>query len=114
MKRLSHKFVEYMPDRLEEGVLYVSLRFCLVSHKCCCGCGEEIVLTLSPQDWRLTFDGETISLDPSIGNWGLKCRSHYWITHNMVEWAPSWSRERIQYAHKLAIAKKQFSSKGPR
>ena len=84
-----------MPELLEEGVIYVSIPFALVSHRCCCGCGEEVVLKLSPLDWRLTFDGATISLSPSIGNWSLKCRSHYFITQNRVHWAPAWSEERV-------------------
>jgi hypothetical protein len=50
---------------------------------------------LTPVDWRVTYDGETISLDPSIGNWSLDCRSHYWIRRGRVEWAPAWSDEKI-------------------
>jgi hypothetical protein len=100
MKKLTHQFVEFMPEALEDGVLYVSLRFCLISHKCCCGCGEEVVLKLSPRDWRMTFDGETISISPSIGNWSLKCQSHYWIRKSRVTWAPKWSASRIEAARR--------------
>ncbi|MGO9620401.1 MAG: DUF6527 family protein [Desulfobaccales bacterium] len=64
-------------------------------HKCCCGCGEKVVTPFSPTDWKLIFDGVSISLDPSIGNWSFKCKSHYWIRHNRVIWAPRWSREKI-------------------
>ena len=32
------------------------------------------------------FDGRTISLNPSIGNWSYPCRSHYWIKGNRVVW----------------------------
>jgi hypothetical protein len=99
MKTLSHQFVEFMPESLEDGVLYISLRFCLVTHKCCCGCGEEVVLKLSPKDWNLTFDGETISISPSIGNWSLKCQSHYWIRNSRVKWAPSWPDQKAQSEH---------------
>ena len=42
------------------------------AHSCCCGCGEEVVAPLTPTDWKMTFDGETTSLRPSIGNWTLK------------------------------------------
>src|SRR6266568_5044697 len=101
MKKLKHKFVEFMPRPLEDGVLYVSIRFRIVSHNCCCGCGNEVVLNLSPNGWQLTFDGESISLYPSIGNWNFACRSHYWITRNKVRWADSWSDERIRRARKL-------------
>lgn len=96
MKQLAHKFVEFMPESLDEGVVYVSIPYSLVSHKCCCGCGEEVVTPLSPTDWELIFDGDTVSLYPSIGNWNFKCRSHYWIRRNRVEWAPQWSGEQIE------------------
>jgi len=98
MKRLAilrHEFVRYIPEQLEEGVIYVSTEFATVVHRCCCGCGQEVVTALSPTDWRLTYDGETISLDPSIGNWNFECRSHYFIARNRVKWASSWSREEI-------------------
>lgn len=93
--RLRHEFVEYIPEQLEQGVLYVTVRFGTVVHTCCCGCGLEVVTPLSPADWHLTFDGESISLYPSIGNWSLPCRSHYWIKSNRVVWAPQWSDAEI-------------------
>jgi Family of unknown function (DUF6527) len=74
MKRqtaLTHEFVEYIPDELKDGVLYVSMPFATVAHKCCCGCGKEVVTPLSPTDWTLIFDGKSITLDPSIGNWSF-------------------------------------------
>src|SRR5947208_2497254 len=90
MKKFNHKFVEFMPEKLEPETVYVSTRFALVSHRCACGCGEEVVTPLSPTDWQLIFDGESISLYPSIGNWSFKCRSHYWIVQDRIKWAPKW------------------------
>jgi hypothetical protein len=90
MNNYSHKFVEFMPQKLDPDVIYVSLRFALVSHQCACGCGEEVVTPLSPKDWQLIFNGETVSLYPSIGNWRFQCRSHYWIEQNCAVWAPKW------------------------
>lgn len=92
---LTHQFVEYVPEQLEPGVLYVSIPYATVVHKCCCGCRQEVVTPLSPTDWELTFDGNTVSLDPSIGNWNFPCQSHYWIKRNRVHWAPQWSRADI-------------------
>ena len=83
---LEHEFVNYIPDALDEGVLYVSIPFATVMHKCCCGCGQEVVTPLDPTDWEMTFDGKSISLNPSIGNWSLACQSHYWIYRNQVRW----------------------------
>lgn len=95
---LRHEFVEYIPQDLSEGIIYVSIPFATVVHKCCCGCGNEVVTPLSPTDWKLTFDGESISLFPSIGNWSFPCRSHYWVRGNRVEWAAAWSRQKINAA----------------
>jgi hypothetical protein len=43
----------------------------------------------------MTFDGETVSLRPSIGNWTLKCRSHYVIDRGKVIEAGPWSEEQV-------------------
>ena len=94
--RLKHQFVTTLPDVLEAGVLYVSVEYATSAHLCCCGCGAEVVTPLTPTDWKLTFDGETISLWPSVGNWYDKCRSHYIIEQNQVISAPPWSQKRIK------------------
>lgn len=96
MTKLSHKFVKNIPDYLEDGVVYVSIDYSTAIHKCCCGCGNQVVTPFTPTDWELIFNGETISLYPSIGNWSFKCQSHYWITNNEVEWAPKWSKKQIK------------------
>ena len=95
-KRLEHRFVEHIPERLEAGVLYVSMEYATSAHSCCCGCGEEVVAPFTPTDWKMTFDGETISLRPSIGNWTLKCRSHYVIDRGKVIEAGPWSDEQVE------------------
>lgn len=93
--RLTHEFVDHFPDALDDGVLYVSLPFASVAHRCCCGCGNEVVTPLTPYDWQVTFDGESISLAPSIGNWSFACESHYWIKRGHVRWAPRMTRQEI-------------------
>jgi|SRR6266508_2486607 len=98
MKRiatLQHEFVKAVPETLKDGTLYVSIDYATATHKCCCGCGREVVTPLSPTDWKLTFDGVTVSLYPSIGNWNFECRSHYWIDASRIVWADQWSDEMI-------------------
>jgi hypothetical protein len=90
-----HEFVQFIPEELQEGTVYVSIRFATVSHLCACGCKSKVVTPLKPADWKLTFDGKTVSLHPSIGNWNFPCRSHYWIRNNKVQWAEDWSQSRI-------------------
>jgi len=94
-QRLQHQFVERVPRTLEAGILYISLEHGTAIHSCCCGCGEEVVTPLTPTDWRMTYDGETVSLHPSIGNWQLKCRSHYVIDRGRVIEAGPWMRKRV-------------------
>jgi len=87
---MEHRFVRSVPEHPEVGVLYVSIEFATAIHKCCCGCETEVVTPLSPTDWQMTFDGETITLSPSIGNSTWPCGSHYWIERNRVIWVPKW------------------------
>lgn len=96
METFRHEFVEFIPEELEEGVIYVSLEHATATHLCACGCGSEVVTPISPTDWQVIFDGETVSLKPSIGNWSLPCGSHYWLQRGRVHWAGKWSRERIE------------------
>jgi hypothetical protein len=98
MKRrdtLRHEFVEFIPRELEDGVLYVSMVYATAIHSCCYGCGNRVVTPLSPADWKLIFDGRSISLEPSIGNWSFPCQSHYWITKNNVILERRWSKREI-------------------
>lgn len=94
---LRPQFVEFIPEQLEEGVLYVSQRYRTATHRCCCGCGKEVVTPLGPADWTLEVVNGAVTLRPSIGNWSLPCRSHYLIIRNKVTWARDMSREEIQY-----------------
>lgn len=97
MKReaITHTFVEFIPDQLDEGTLYVSIPFATAVHRCFCGCGREVVTPLSPTDWKMTFDGKTVSLDPSVGSWNIPCKSHYWIRQNKIVWAGRWTDNEI-------------------
>ena len=93
--KLRHEFVDHIPEQLDDGVLYVSIRFGTVVHRCACGCGEEVVTPLGPVEWRLIYDGRTVSLTPSIGNWSFACRSHYWIDEGSVRWARGFSEAEV-------------------
>ena len=91
-----HEFVEFIPSVLEERVIYVSIPYATTVHSCFCGCGNKVVTPLAPKRWKLGFNGETISLRPSIGNWSFPCESHYWITNNSIEWAGKWTQKQIE------------------
>ena len=110
--KLSHEFVKSVPEVLKDGVVYVSIEYRTAIHKCCCGCGKQVVTPFSPTGWRLTFDGKSISLDPSIGNWNFACRSHYWIINDEVKWAPQWTESQIERGRrKEALDKERYYGK---
>ena len=94
--RLKHEFVESFPKNLEDDTVYVSVVYATAAHKCCCGCGQKVITPIAPYAWQLLFDGESISLSPSIGNWNFVCQSHYWIKSNEVRWAGKMSREEVE------------------
>jgi hypothetical protein len=94
--KLEHKFVHYIPEQLEPGVIYISMDYATAAHSCCCGCGEQVITPFTPTDWKLTFDGETVSLWPSIGNWNFRCRSHYIIRNSRILGAEPWSDTKVK------------------
>lgn len=114
-KRLEHRFVEHIPERLDAGILYVSMEYATSAHSCCCGCCEEVVTPFTPTDWKMTFDGETISLHPSIGNWTLKCRSHYVIDRGKVIEASPWNDKQVEAERRRdRAAKARFFGQSPK
>lgn len=100
-------FVEFIPESIEEGKLYISEQYKTAIHKCCCGCGEEVVTPLTPVDWRLIKGAKGISLYPSIGNWNYKCQSHYFIRDNQILWAKQFTAGQIQLVQKKDWREKQ-------
>lgn len=104
---IRHEFVETIPDNLKEGVLYISIPYATALHRCMCGCSSEIVTPLSPTDWELTFNGEAVSLSPSIGNWSYPCQSHYWICGNRVRWSRRMSKRQIERVRELDRVEKE-------
>jgi hypothetical protein len=104
--RIVPSFVQYIPERLEPGVLYVSREYGTASHLCCCGCGEEVVTPLNPTDWALTIECGGVTLFPSVGNWSFACRSHYWIRNGDVEWAGPIEQWRIEQIRACDRARK--------
>lgn len=112
-KILQHRFVEYIPAQPEEGILYISIQYKSAVHLCICGCGNKVVTPLTPKDWELTFDGVSVSLYPSIGNWSFPCRTHYFITKNKIEIMEKWSDSRVESGreHESERKKKYFKKR---
>lgn len=101
------EFVAFIPEALSPSVLYVSTPYATASHLCACGCGLKVVTPIRPTGWTLIWDGETVTLEPSIGNWGFPCKSHYWIRRGAVVWADRWSETPIGAPRKAARKERQ-------
>ena len=108
MKTLEHEFVDILPSTLEPGTLYISMEYRTAVHSCFCGCGNEVVTPFTPTDWKLIYDGDTVSLKPSVGNWNQPCRSHYVIKRNSIVWAGSWTEKQIEAERMRDQAAKQM------
>lgn len=89
------EFIDSAPVQLNDGVIYISDRFQTALHKCCCGCGREVVTPLNPAGWKYIREGEVVTFTPSIGNWSFPCKSHYLIIRNQVVWARTMSPRQI-------------------
>lgn len=100
-------FAEFIPEQLENGKLYISEKYGTAIHKCCCGCGEEVVTPLTPVDWRIVKGRGGISLFPSVGNWNYQCKSHYIIRDNQIIWANQMTAIQIEKVQQRDFNDKQ-------
>lgn len=96
ISQLQPRLVSTIPEHPEPGVLYVSVEYATTLHLCACGCGNEVVLGISPHDWKITWDGPSVTISPSVGSWSLPCHSHYIIRHNKIRWARRWDSDEIE------------------
>lgn len=111
---LQHRFVRNAPRELEPGVLFISMEYATAVHSCCCGCGERVVTPFTPTDWRMTFDGESVTLNPSVGNWNQDCRSHYVIERNRVIECGQWSDAHVEAERRRdKLAKAEYYGRAP-
>ena len=104
---LRYELVDTIPRSINDGTVYVSRKYATAVHNCCCGCKNQVVTPLGPTDWKVEISGSAITVYPSIGNWSLPCRSHYWIDQGRVLWAEQWSQARIDFGRDCDRAAKQ-------
>ena len=99
--------VEYVPKALEPGVLYVADEFDIAVHLCACGCGSKITTPLGPAEWSVSERNGLPTLSPSVGNWQLPCRSHYFITSGRTQWAGQWSEAQISAGRNAEVRRRE-------
>lgn len=106
-------YVHYVPPQLEPGILYVSKEFEVAAHLCPCHCNNKIVTPLGKTEWLFQERKGKATLYPSLGNWQLPCRSHYWITGGKIVWSYQFTEKEIQevYAGEKAQREAYYSQK---
>ena len=110
--KLRPLFVEQFPDEFESGILYVSMQYAICGHLCACGCGEKVITPLSPKQWKIAYNGEDVTLYPSIGNYAFACQSHYFLTNGTIVWVGEYDAENGKRKKKWLLAKLFNSKKG--
>ena len=107
LKFMTPEFVEYIPangDDLISGNVYISMKHGMVVYRCPCGCEGLSEFMLDPIRYRMEYDGINVSFYPSIGISYLKCRSHYWIRDNQIQWCAPMEDWEIDKARRRELA----------
>lgn len=107
MKTFSVHRVKYMPKELSQGILYVSKEYAVAGHLCACGCGTKVITPLGPTEWTYSDRDGHPTLYPSIGNWQVACRSHYFITKGRIQWAGQWSEAQVAAGRRAEEQRRQ-------
>ena len=108
LKFMTPEFVEYIPangDDLISGNVYISMKHGMVVYRCPCGCEGLSEFMLDPIRYRMEYDGINVSFYPSIGISYLKCRSHYWIRDNQIQWCAPMEDWEIDKARRRELAR---------
>jgi hypothetical protein len=87
IEELRPEYCEYIPEDLEQGIIYISKEFSIAIHLCACGCGGRTVTPIGEGWWTLSETDGKITLRPSIGNWSGEnpYHAHYYITENKIQ-----------------------------
>lgn len=104
---IAHQHVDYIPDVLEEGILYISIPFKTALHRCACGCGQEVVTPIGQAEWTLRESEGKVTLYPSIGNWSFACQSHYFIRRSNIVWVGKMTTAEIDRGRRLAQERRE-------
>ncbi len=75
---VTYKKVEFMPDIIQDNVVYISDQYGTAIHNCICGCGTKVAMPIGPGEWNYNIDqNDNLSMSPSVGNYQIPCKSHY-------------------------------------
>lgn len=99
-----------IPKQLSEGVVYHNPEFEIGAMLCACGCGVRIDL-LVPDSHQIKSDNGLATITPSILVCAGACRSHYFITAGLVEWANEFTPAQASALMRRQIARHAMRDK---
>lgn len=75
----------YIPEIIQNGILYWSKKYEVLIHNCACGCGFKTIIPVHTEltGWSVEDHGDTVTIRPSILN--PICKAHYYINKNEVQ-----------------------------
>ena len=101
--RFVYEQVNAAPKAMKPGVVYHDTDFEFAEMLCPCGCGHRITL-LVPEGHRISVDGITPSISPSIAVCDAPCGSHFFIQNGEVDWLAGFSP-----SHSAWVMKRQMT-----
>ena len=78
------KYVEIIPDKLEQDIIYISNEYKTSIHLCLCGCGKKAVTPTGKNGWTITSNENGVTFKPSILNTNCPNMYHYIITNGVA------------------------------
>lgn len=82
--KVTPEFVDTIPEKLVQDVIYITKRYGTAVHLCLCGCGNESVTPIGKNDWSLMGNDDFVTFRPSILNNNCPNKCHYVITDNIA------------------------------
>ena len=77
------KKVKSLPEKMIQGVMYISDEYQTAGHLCLCGCGVSTAVPLGKDDWTYTDNEKGLTMSPSFLQ-RFDCKSHYIITEGVA------------------------------
>ena len=80
--------VEYIPEKLDENIMYYSRRFQLIDFLCPCGEGHRSGIRVGPRwdtGWEIFINSSNdFTITPSILN--NICGAHFFVNSGQIDW----------------------------
>ena len=99
--------IEYIPDKLDPGIVYHNKEFEIAALLCPCGCGHRISL-LVPDSHQIYSENGLVTIEPSISVCDSTCKSHFYIKSGNIKWFHAFSESQVHLIMSDQIARHAY------